>query len=152
MLKFILSLLFLVVCSHPSVASDQVQDVRVVNLPETQNVDGSVGIKGLIKHSFLDRREQILVPTVQRDNTDNLIYAGTIQADGFTSIVLSLQGEVQGETFSSGKVGALLIPNEKPILRAFRNDKKILFPMEVTADVVSGVSGSVKRTVYPLFQ
>lgn len=117
-----------------------VQDVRVVNLPETQKVDGAVAIKGMIRHSATDRKEHIIVPTSQRDNIDSLTYAGRIRADGFTSIVLSLQGQVQSDTFTAGKVGALLIPDEKPILRALTNDKTILFPLEVNTDVAPGAS------------
>lgn len=137
----------------PTIAvSDEVQDVRVVNLPETQSVKGSVEIEGLVRHSAIDRKENILVPTAQRNNTNSLTYAGTIQTDGFTSIVLSLQGEIQSESFTPGKVGALLIPNEKPILRAFHDNKTILFPLEINTEVVPGktlyfTTESVKQVV-----
>ena len=126
--------------SNAEVNTKGVQDVRVVNLPETQKVDGAVEVKGLIRHSFTDRKEHIIVPTSQRESIDSLTYAGRIQTDGFTSIVLSLQGEVQSDTFSAGKVGALLIPAEKPILRAFNTDKTILFPLEINTDVTPGAS------------
>lgn len=116
----------------------KIQNVRVINLPKTQKIDGTIEIKGF-KHSFLDRREKIIIPPVQRSNTNNLTDVGVVQADGFTSVILSLQGEVQSKSFTPGTVGAILIPNEKPIISAFTQDQAILFPLEVKTDVVPGL-------------
>ncbi len=136
-------LLFVIIIASPANAEQEdakgkTQNVKVVNLPKTQNVDGAVAIKGLIRHSFLDRREQVLIPPVQRDDTNNLIEVGSIQADGFTSVILSLQGEVKSTTFTPGTVGAILVPDEKPIIYAFTQDRTILFPLEVKTEVKPG--------------
>jgi len=112
-------------------SKEKTQNVRVVNLPKTQNIDGSVEIKGLIRHSFLDRHERIIIPPVQRNETNSLTEVGVVRTDGFTSAVLSLQGEVKSSSFTPGTVGAILIPDEKPIIQAFTQDQAILFPLEV---------------------
>ncbi len=116
-------------------SQETTQNVRVVNLPETQNIDGSVEVNGLIKHSFLDRREKIIIPPAQRSDTNNLTEAGVVEADGFTSVVLSILGEVKSTTFSPGTIGAILVPDEKPIIHAFTQDQSILFPLEVKTDI-----------------
>lgn len=112
-----------------------VQDVRVVNLPESQNINGSVEIKGLIRHSFLDRREKIIIPPAQRSDTNDFTEAGVVQADGFTSVILSILGEVKSTSFTPGTIGAVLVPDEKPIIQAFIQDQTILFPLEVKTDI-----------------
>jgi hypothetical protein len=119
------------------VSKETTQNVRVVNLPKTQNIDGSVEVKGLISHSFLDRRERIIIPPAQRSETNNLTEAGVVEADGFTYVVLSILGEAKSTVFTPGTIGAILVPDEKPIIDAFTQDQSILFPLEVKTDIDS---------------
>ena len=140
MRKIILSVL-LILIAFPAIGTaetsqETIQNVRVLNLPETQNVDGSVEIKGLIKHSLLARREKIIIPPSQRSDTNNLTEAGELETDGFTSIILSILGEAKSESFTPGAIGAILVPDEKPIIRAFLQDQAILFPLEVKTEII----------------
>lgn len=143
MYRLLLILLSLAIAIPFTASADdrkpKVQNVRVINLPETQKIDGTIEIKGF-RNSFLDRREKIIISPVNRSNTTNLADLGVVQAEGFTSLILSLQGEVQGKSFTSGTVGAVLIPDEKPIIRAFTQDQAILFPLEVKTDVTPGAN------------
>ena len=102
-------------------------DVHVNNFPELQQIKGSVSIEGTTK--FITR-EGLVVPTSQRAELPEMVYAGTIETDGFTSLLISLQGEMRSEVFSSGTIGVLLIPDEMPILRILRDAKRIQFPIE----------------------
>ncbi|WP_303722715.1 hypothetical protein [Malonomonas rubra] len=113
-----------------------IKDVRIINFPKTQNIDGSVEIEGLIKHSIIDRREKVIIPPAKRSDTSNLTEAGVLHADGFTSIVLSILGEAKSETFTPGDIGAILIPDETTIIRAFAEDQAILFPLEVKTKII----------------
>jgi len=58
--------------------------------------------------------------------------------DGYSSLVISLQGEMRSDVFASGTVGVLLVPQEKSILRILRDAKRIIFPIETTANIKSG--------------
>jgi hypothetical protein len=129
--------------SHPSDANiknfpetQQIKgDVQVNNFPELQQIKGSVSIEGSTK--FISR-EGLIVPTSQRAELTEMVYAGTIETDGFTSLLISLQGEMRSEVFSSGTIGVLFIPDEKPILRILREEKHIQFPMECKVHAKSG--------------
>ncbi|MCK9419828.1 MAG: hypothetical protein M0R70_10670 [Nitrospirae bacterium] len=110
-------------------------DVHVNNFPELQQIKGSVSIEGTTK--FITR-EGLVVPTSQRAELPEMVYAGTIETDGFTSLLISLQGEMRSEVFSSGTIGVLLIPDEMPILRILRDAKRIQFPIECKVQAKSG--------------
>ena len=118
--------------------SQEVRDVFVRNFPELQRVEGEVKVGGTIRHSAFDRKERIVVAPARRNETSNLVSAGVVETDGFTEVVLSLQGEVRDTIFVDGKVGAVLIPDEEPILDALRSADRFEFPLEVTADVRAG--------------
>lgn len=110
-------------------------DVQVTNFPALQQVTGSVLIEGRTK--FI-RQEGVVVHTAQRADLTEMAYAGTIETDGFTSMLISLQGEVRTGAFSSGTVGVLLVPDEKPILRVLRDAKRLQFPIECAVQVKAG--------------
>lgn len=109
-----------------------VQQVEVINFPEVQHFEGDLQVKGPIAHSQLLRRTQIIVPPVPRDDTTNLIQVEPVETAGFTNAVLNLQGEIKSGNFSPGEVGVVLIPEEEAVLRAFREDGSILFPLEIS--------------------
>ncbi len=56
------------------------------------------------------------------------------QTSGFTSLVLSLHGQIRGNVTVPGVVGAILIPDEEPILQAL-SEGEILLPLEIQAEV-----------------
>lgn len=110
-------------------------DVQVNNFPELQQIKGSVSIEGTTKYIT---KEGLVVPTSQRAELSEMVFAGTIETDGFTSLLISLQGEMRSDVYSSGTIGVLLIPDEKSILRALREAKRVQFPVECKVHTKSG--------------
>ncbi len=126
-----------IVTSSPPAHSGEPIDVRVHNFPETQQIRGSVSIEGTTETV---KREGILVPTSRRNELTELVHAGKVDTGGYTSVSVSLQGEIKSTTFSSGAIGVILIPDEEPIMRALREAKQIQFPIENVANIKSGDS------------
>jgi hypothetical protein len=124
----------------PAGLSQTVQEVFVTNFPPLQEVHGKVAVEGTVRHGVFVRHEGIVVPPAGRSETTNLVLAGTLDTDGFTAVVLSLQGEVKDTVFVAGKVGTVLIPDEEPVVRALREDERLQFPLEVTAQVTPSES------------
>ncbi len=116
----------------------EIQRVFVTNLPGVFPVEGTVQVGGPIPHARLARLTEVLVPPVSPRDTLHLIPGGTIAADGFTSVSLSLNGETKGEVYRAGAVGAILIPEEESIVRAFEEKGQVQFALEVTAASGSG--------------
>jgi hypothetical protein len=79
--------------------------------------------------------ERVMVAPVARTNTTQLVDAGTIDTDGFSELVFSMGGEFKQGVPESGIVGAILVPDREPFLYLLRTEGKIVFPLEVTADV-----------------
>ncbi len=112
-------------------------DVQVKNFPETQQIKGSVSVEGTTKSIA---KEGLVVTTSQRAELSEMVYAGTIETDGFTSLLISLQGEMRSDVFSSGTIGVLLVPDQGSILRILRDAKRVQFPIECKAQTKSGDS------------
>jgi hypothetical protein len=113
-------------------------DVQVINFPATQQIRGSVSVDGMTK--FI-AKDGLIVPPSQRAELNEMVYAGTIDTDGFTSLMIALQGEMRSDVFFSGTIGVLLVPDEKPILRILRDAKRVQYPIECKA--LSKLSDSV---------
>jgi len=110
---------------------DEIQKVFVTNFPKVQAVSGEVSIDGTIRHSIARRFKEIVVPPVNPSDVSRLIAAGTLETDGFTSVVLALNGYSKGKALKSGVVGAILLPDEDLVLRAFEEEGKTQFPIEI---------------------
>lgn len=126
--------------------AEETQRVLVTNFPELQQVAGTVSVEGPVRHSTLQRVKEILVPPVEPKETGRLIDGGVLTMDGFTSVVLSLNGQTKGKILRSGTVGAILIPEEETVTRAFEEDGLAQFPLEVSASISSGSSRSFAST------
>ena len=124
----------------PGTARD-IAPVEVVNLPEIQEVQGTVTVGKPIPQSRLVRLGSVIVSPVARADTTSLVDAGTVATDGFTHVVLSLRGEVQGKLAKEGKVGAILLPDEEPVVRTFQQAGQFQFPLEVASPVRSADRG-----------
>lgn len=133
---FIVTFLVFVILS-PQAHSAEPLDVRVSNFPETQQVKGSVSLEGTTK---VIKREGMLVTTSRRNEITELFHGGVIETEGYTSISVSLQGEIKSITFLSGTIGVVLIPDEEPVLRALREAKQLQFPIETLCNIKSGES------------
>ena len=121
-------------------SQEDVRRVFVTNLPQTQQVAGTVAIDGVVRHATLQRLKDLLVSPVSPKETTRLVPAVTLTTDGFTSVVLSLNGQTKGRALRAGSVGALLIPDEETVIRAFEEEGLFQFPMEIKAPSVSGAS------------
>ncbi len=117
------------------------QDVNDTNFPDVQKVEGDVTVKGPLSHARLVRKESIIVPPSRRGDPTQMVQAGTVTTDGFTHVVMSLQGEVSSTGYLPGLVGAVLVPDEEPVIRALNQAGRIEFPVEVAAQLVPGSGG-----------
>jgi len=109
--------------------------VVVTNFPETQRVEGGVTVEGVVHQAALTSLQEIEVPPVAASDLRRLVAGGVVRTDGFGAVVLSLAGQTKGMIRQQGQVGAILIPDEEPIVRAFEEKGQLQFPMEVKADV-----------------
>jgi hypothetical protein len=132
------AVLILVAMSPVGAQGEEVQLVRVTNFPALQEVAGTVSVEGPVRHATLQRVKEILVPPVEPKETGQLIDGGVVSMDGFTSVVLSLNGQSKGKILRSGSVGAILIPDEEPVIRAFEEEGQAQFPLEVIASLHAG--------------
>jgi len=121
-------------------SQEEVQKVLVTNFPQTQQIAGAVSVEGLIKHAQMQRLKEIVVPPVDPKETTRLIQAGTVSADGFTAMVLSLDGQTRGKALRPGAVGGILIPDEESVVRAFEEEGLTRFRIEIAAPSVTGAS------------
>jgi len=119
-------------------AGEEPRLVRVVNFPAVQKVEGKVGVDGPVRHASLVTLGDLVVQPVEPTETGRLVDGGLLTVDGFTSVVLSLEARAGGRALRSGSIGAILIPDEEEITRAFEQDALVLFPLEVTAPLTQG--------------
>jgi hypothetical protein len=145
-LSLLLAALALALLPAGSAISQEIERVLVTNFPRTQEVAGTVSVEGPVRHARLQRIKEVLVPPVGRGETTRLIEAGMVATDGFTAVVLSLNGQAKGRILRPGTVGALLIPEEDSILRAFEEEGQAQFPLEVSASLESGEPRSFAST------
>jgi hypothetical protein len=66
------------------------------------------------------------------------VEAGTVAADGFSQIEITLGGEFKEGVPPTGTIGALLVPDTDPFLAVFRTEGKILAALEVKVEVKGG--------------
>lgn len=129
-------------------AADPPGDVRVTNFPEIQSIRGSVEILEPATTSRLLSISEDVVSPVPPEQTGNLVLAGTLEASGFRSVVLSLAGEVKSSYPTAGTVGALLIPDTPFIRKAFEDTGARLLPVRLDAHVAAD-GGSFFAVTYP---
>ncbi|MDY7094941.1 MAG: hypothetical protein SX243_18360 [Acidobacteriota bacterium] len=111
--------------------------VFVTNLASPQPVQGEVEVQGTIRHARLVSLDEAVVSPAQRFETTQLTDAGVLKTDGYTHLVLSVQGQIKGRPARDGEIGAILIPEEEPILRAFVEEGQIQLPLEVAAGIAA---------------
>jgi hypothetical protein len=129
------------VVSPPGTAiAQEARSVLVTNFPKIFNVNGTVAVEGPVRHARFDALRDVIVSPVNPKETVRLIQGGTVESDGFTDMVLGLQGQIKGQVFRPGTVGVFLLPDEESIVRAFEEKGVMQFATEVNAPGVS--SGS----------
>jgi hypothetical protein len=137
----LLATAILVVAALPvaTIAQD-VQSVFITNWPKVLAVSGSISVDGPVKLAKLAAVREVVVPPVNPKDTVRMIQGATIESDGFTNMVLSLQGQIKGEIYKPGSVGVFLLPDEEVITRAFDEKGIMQFSQEIAASGVSSAS------------
>lgn len=128
---------FLFILSPLAWTSDGLSRVFVTNFQDPQRISGSVEVQKVIPHAELVRRTDLVVSPAQRYETTQLTDAGVIDTAGFTFLVLSLEGQVKGRPFQNGTVGAILLPDEEPVIRAFQEEGQLHLTLEAGAPVAA---------------
>jgi hypothetical protein len=121
------------------VLSQDVASVVITNWPKVWNVTGVVGIEGPLSHSRFVALREVTVPPVSPKDTMRMVQGGVVTTDGFTAMVLGLQGQIKGEIYRPGTVGVFLLPDEEPIVKVFEEKGMMPFATEIA---VPGVSAS----------
>jgi hypothetical protein len=124
-------------------------DVRIKNFPDTQRVKGSVSIDGIVSHGRSQKFENLVVPSAKRNELSELVFAGMVDMEGFTNVTIALQGEIKSSNFVPGSVGVMLIPDEEPILRIFREGKQVQLPIETSIPLLTGASEYFSKQEIP---
>jgi hypothetical protein len=123
--------IFLVALITLGVASEDLQKMLVVNLETPHPVSGEVEVRGTIRHAAVVRFSDLVVSPASPDQPTQWTDAGSVDTAGFTSLVLSLQGQVKGTLFREGEIGVILLPDEEPFQQAFR-EGEVHLPLQVS--------------------
>lgn len=100
----------------------------------------------------------VAVAPVPRADTHRLLEGGVVETDGFAQMTFSFGGEFKDAIPSSGRVGALLVPDDPKILHLLRNEGQIVFAVEVTYKVVPGKNAifvseqQTQRVAFPRYR
>lgn len=121
-------------------SAGEIVPVAVTNFPDLVRVEGNVAVQGPLHQTSLATLTDVLVPPVRRDDANHLVDAGTIATDGFAAVVVSLVGEVRGPAQKVAEVGAVLLPDDDRVLRAFTERGEMLLPLIVRCDQAGGAS------------
>ncbi|HEX5045059.1 MAG TPA: hypothetical protein VFV75_19350 [Candidatus Polarisedimenticolaceae bacterium] len=78
------------------------------------------------------------VPPVPRAETHRLLEGGVVETDGFAQMTFSFGGEFKDGVPGSGRIGALLVPDDPKILHLLRTEGQVVFAVEVLYKVVPG--------------
>lgn len=126
----------LIVAGLASSATLGVQELTrtvVVNLKDPHPIEGDVNVSSPIPHSETASMIDVVVAPSSRDQTGLWTDVGSLDMTGFTSVVLSLQGQFRGSTSGSGTVAVVLVPDEENVLRALE-EGEVHLELEVTAE------------------
>jgi hypothetical protein len=146
MKKFVVIALLLgaalaLVFSTPGAAiAQEARNVLVTNFPKVFPINGAVTIEGPVKHAKFAALRDVTVSTVNPKESVRLIQGGIVESDGFTDMVVGLQGQIKGDVYRPGTVGVFLLPDEESIVHAFEEKGIMQFAAEVNAPGVSSAS------------
>lgn len=107
----------------------------VVNLKDPHPIEGKVTVDEPIPHSAMQSLPDVVVAPAPRNEPALWTEAGTIATDGFSSAVVSFQGQFRGNPASPGTVGVVLVPQEEDVLRAF-SEGEVHLSLEALAEGV----------------
>lgn len=127
--------LSLLLLSSVSLSGQELQRVEVVNFPDLQSVSGKVEISGPTPHSRLVSRHDVVVSPGSLDVPGDAVALGTVDAAGFTDLVLSFHGLSTDRILNPGEVIVTLLPDEPPFVKAFEEDGLRLLAIESRARI-----------------
>jgi hypothetical protein len=107
----------------------------VVNLKDPHPIEGTVKIGEPIPHGAMRSLSEVVVAPSPRSDPALWTEAGAIDTDGFSSVVLSFQGQFRGNPGTPGTVGVVLVPEEGTVLRAL-SEGEIHLVLEALAEGV----------------
>jgi hypothetical protein len=102
-------------------------------------------VPALAQSEFLIEKRGIVVNPVDRSQIQLLIDAGTIDTEGYSSLVLNMSGMPSASTQKAGVVGAILIPDIPPFDEAFKKWGILPAIIELTAEIKSGETSFVAK-------
>jgi hypothetical protein len=102
-----------------SVGYQELSRSFVVNLKDPHPIEGTVSVGAPIPHSSTQSLFDVVVAPAARDEPTLWTEAGTLETEGFTSVVLSFHGQFRGNPSGTGAIGLVLVPEEENVLRAF---------------------------------
>lgn len=107
----------------------------VVNLKDPHPIEGKVNVETPIPHSATQSLFDVVVAPAPRDEPSLWTEAGTLETDGFTSVVLSLLGQFRGNPSGPGSIGIVLVPEDENVLRAL-GEGEVHLALEAVAETV----------------
>lgn len=129
----------LVVSAPGRAATEEFMKVFVTNWPETQKIRGTIEIEKPVKviQTAAIAQTDVVVAPVSPKDTVRWVSGGTLETSGYRFLTLSLSGQVNGTATRPGEVGAILVPDEAAINRAFDEKGLVQFPIQVAAGGVT---------------
>lgn len=124
-----------VLASVTTLGVQELTQTFVVNLESPHPIEGDVSVSAPIPHSDTASMIDVVVAPSAREETGLWTDVGEIETAGFTSVVLSLHGQLRGSTSGTGVVALVLVPNEENILRALA-EGEVHLTLDATADPV----------------
>jgi hypothetical protein len=115
----------------------ETEPVRVTNFPKIQSISGTVEMGKPAPTTRLAQISEQVVAPADPEDAINLVSAGTLEAAGFRSTVLSLAGQLKSNYPAVGSIGALLVPDTEFFRRAFEEDGETLLALRIEASVDS---------------
>jgi hypothetical protein len=94
---------------------------------------------------LLVEKRGIVVNPVNRSQIEMLIDAGTIDTEGYSTLVLNMAGMPSAPTQKPGVVGVILIPDIAPFDEAFRKWGILPAIIELTADIKPGENNFIAK-------
>lgn len=147
--------LFLILCTALLIigllvaapGSGETESVLVTNFPKVQSISGTVEMDKPAPTTRLARISEAVVAPADPEDAINLVSAGTLEAAGFRTAVLSLAGQIKSNYPGSGSIGALLVPNTAFFKRVFEEDGEALLAIRIEASVDSEIGSYFAITV-----
>lgn len=123
----------------------------VVNLKDPHPIEGTVEVDAPVPHARLESMLNVVVGPSTRGEPNLWAEAGVLETNGFTSVVLSLLGQLRGTPAATGVVGLILIPDEEGIQQALV-EGEVHLALEALADPVpaGGLYFSGTRAALPI--